>query len=62
MAHGVLGTFQLLGHEIYTSCEPCSMCLAAIYWAGLERVYFANTREDAARIGFDDAWIYDQIL
>ena len=57
----VLGTFHLTGHEIYASCEPCPMCLAAIYWVRLDRVYFANTREDAARIGFDDAWIYDEI-
>lgn len=56
-----LGTFDLSGHEIYASCEPCPMCLAAIYWARLDQVYFANTREDAARIGFDDALIYDEI-
>ena len=57
----VLGTFDLSGYELYASCEPCPMCLAAIYWARLDRVYFANTREDAARIGFDDAWIYAEI-
>ena len=56
-----LGTFDLSGHEIYASCEPCPMCLAAIYWARLDQVFFANTREDAARIGFDDALIYDEI-
>ena len=57
----VLGTFHLSGYEMYASCEPCPTCLAAIYWARLDRVYFANTREEAARIGFDDAWIYDEI-
>ncbi len=55
------GTFDLSGCEIYSSCEPCPMCLSAIYWAGISRIYFANTRADAARIGFDDAFIYDQI-
>jgi tRNA(Arg) A34 adenosine deaminase TadA len=53
--------FKLEGCEIYSSCEPCPMCLAAIYWAGIGRIYFANTRADAARIGFDDSVIYDQI-
>src|SRR6266704_7020153 len=53
-----LGTFQLTGCEIYTSCEPCPMCLGAIYWARLERIYYGNTRADAAAIGFDDARIY----
>jgi tRNA(Arg) A34 adenosine deaminase TadA len=56
-----LGTFSLAGCEIYTSCEPCPMCLAAIYWARLERIHFANTRADAAAIGFDDSHIYDEI-
>ena len=56
-----LGTFSLAGCEIYTSCEPCPMCLAAIYWARLDRIYFANTREDAAAIGFDDALIYGEV-
>jgi tRNA(Arg) A34 adenosine deaminase TadA len=56
-----LGTFSLAGCDIYTSCEPCPMCLAAIYWARLDRVYFANSREDAAVIGFDDALIYDEV-
>lgn len=56
-----LGTFSLQGCEIYTSCEPCPMCLAAIYWARLEGVYYANTREHAAEIGFDDALIYGEV-
>ena len=53
--------FKLAGCEIYSSCEPCPMCLSAIYWAGIDRIYYANTRADAARIGFDDSLIYDQI-
>ncbi|MDY3979666.1 MAG: nucleoside deaminase [Tidjanibacter sp.] len=56
-----LGTFNLSGCDIYSSCEPCPMCLSAIYWAGIGRIYYANTRADAAKIGFDDAFIYDQI-
>jgi tRNA(Arg) A34 adenosine deaminase TadA/CheY-like chemotaxis protein len=56
-----LGDYQLAGCEIYTSCEPCPMCLAAIYWARLDRVFYANTREDAARIGFDDDFIYREL-
>lgn len=56
-----LGTFQLSDCELYTSCEPCPMCLGAIYWARPKKVYYANTREDAAEIGFDDAFIYDEI-
>jgi tRNA(Arg) A34 adenosine deaminase TadA len=56
-----LGTFQLDGCIIYTSCEPCPMCLGAIYWARPAKMYFACTREDAARIGFDDHFIYDEI-
>lgn len=56
-----VGSFDLKGCEIYSSCEPCPMCLSAIYWAGIERIYYANTRDDAAAIGFDDAFIYDQI-
>ena len=56
-----LGTFQLEDCEIYTSCEPCPMCLGAIYWARPRKVYYANTREDAAEIGFDDAFIYQEI-
>ncbi|MFY9307644.1 MAG: nucleoside deaminase [Bacteroidia bacterium] len=57
----VLGTFQLSGCEIYTSCEPCPMCLGAIYWARPEKMYFANTKSDAAAIGFDDQFIYNEI-
>ncbi len=56
-----LGTFQLDGCEVYTSCEPCPMCLGAIYWARPNIVYFANTREDAANIGFDDSMIYNEL-
>jgi len=56
-----LNTFQLTGCEIYTSCEPCPMCLGAIYWARLERVYYANTKVDAAAIAFDDAFIYTEL-
>lgn len=57
----VLGVFQLDGCELYTSCEPCPMCLGAIYWARPTKVYYANTRQDAAAINFDDAFIYEQI-
>ncbi|MEO5571953.1 MAG: nucleoside deaminase [Bacteroidia bacterium] len=56
-----LKSFQLTGCEVYTSCEPCPMCLGAIYWARPDKVYFANTRNDAATAGFDDAFIYDEI-
>ena len=56
-----LNSFQLTDCEIYTSCEPCPMCLGAIYWARTSTVYFACTREDAATIGFEDQFIYDQI-
>ena len=56
-----LGAFQLDGCEIYTSCEPCPMCLGAIYWARPEVVYYANTHADAASIGFDDSMIYQEI-
>jgi len=53
--------FQLAGCEIYTSCEPCLMCLGVIYWARLDKIYYANTAEDAAAIGFDDARIYREL-
>jgi guanine deaminase len=56
-----LNTFQLTGCDIYTSCEPCPMCLAAIYWARPAQIYFANTKEDAHSIGFDDDFIYQEI-
>ena len=56
-----LGSFQLIGCEIYTSCEPCPMCLGAIYWARPDRVYFAATASDAAEAGFDDSFIYEEL-
>ena len=56
-----LGTFDLEGCEIYTSCEPCPMCLGAIYWAHLDKIYYGNNKTDAARIGFDDSFIYDEL-
>lgn len=56
-----LGDFQLTGCEIFCSCEPCPMCLGAIYWARLDQIYFANTKVDAAEIGFDDHFIYEEI-
>lgn len=57
----LLGTFDLSGCDIYTSCEPCPMCLSAIYWAHLDHIYYANDRKDAAKIGFDDDFIYQEI-
>ena len=54
-------SFNLSGCKLYTSCEPCPMCLSAIYWARINTVYYGNTREDAAVIGFDDSFIYDEI-
>lgn len=60
-ACAALGGFQLDGCDLYTTCEPCPMCLGAIYWARPARVYFASTAADAAAAGFDDAFIYDQI-
>ncbi|MCI7378917.1 MAG: nucleoside deaminase [Bacteroidales bacterium] len=56
-----LGTFNLSGCDIYSSCEPCPMCLGAIYWARLDRLFYGNTKADAARIGFDDAFIYKEL-
>lgn len=56
-----LNNFNLSGCEIYTSCEPCPMCLGAIYWARLDRMYYANNKTDAKEIGFDDSFIYDEI-
>ena len=55
-----LNTFDLSGCELYTSCEPCPMCLAAIYWARIKKIYYANTKEDAADIDFDDNFIYKE--
>jgi tRNA(Arg) A34 adenosine deaminase TadA len=56
-----LGRFDLRGCDVYTSCEPCPMCLAALYWARVDRVFYANDRVEAARIGFDDALIYREV-
>jgi guanine deaminase len=56
-----LGAFELKDCDLYTSCEPCPMCLGAIYWARISRIYFANTAEDAASIGFDDSFIYREL-
>lgn len=56
-----LGDFQLEGCELYTSCEPCPMCLGAIYWARPARVFYANTKKDAAEAGFDDQFIYEEL-
>ena len=56
-----INNFDLSGAEIYTSCEPCPMCLGAIYWARIDKIYFANTKDDAKNIGFDDSFIYEEI-
>lgn len=56
-----LGTFDLSGCDIYTSCEPCPMCLSAIYWAHIDRIFYANTQYDAKAIDFDDSFIYTQL-
>ncbi|MDD3080310.1 MAG: nucleoside deaminase [Paludibacter sp.] len=56
-----LGTYDLSGCEIYTSCEPCPMCLGAVYWARLDKMYYGNNKSDAKDIGFDDSFIYDEI-
>ena len=56
-----LQTFNLTGVEIYTSCEPCPMCLSAIYWSHINKIYYGNSRFDAALIGFDDKLIYDEL-
>ena len=55
-----LGTFDLSGCEIYASCEPCPMCLASIYWARIDKLYYANTKSDADKIGFSDSFIYEE--
>lgn len=57
----VLNRFHLDGCTIYATCEPCPMCLGAIYWAKLDRVFYANTREDAAKVGFSDRFIYEEV-
>ncbi len=57
----VLNSFELKSCEIFSSCEPCPMCLSAIYWSRIDRIYFANTREDAAKINFDDEFLYHEI-
>lgn len=56
-----IGDFRLTGAVLYTSCEPCPMCLASAYWARVDRIVYANAREDAAAIGFDDAFLYEQL-
>ena len=56
-----LNTFDLSGCEVYTSCEPCPMCLSALYWARVSKIYYANTKRDAAQIEFDDDFIYQEI-
>ena len=56
-----LDTFNLSGCDLYTSCEPCPMCLSAIYWSHIDSIYYANTREDAKNIDFDDSLIYSEI-
>lgn len=60
-AASILGTFDLKGCEIYTSCEPCPMCLGAIYWAHIDKMYYGNTKNDAKNIDFDDSFIYDEL-
>ena len=57
-----LNTFNLEGCELYSSCEPCPMCLSAIYWSHVDKVYYGNSRDDAAKIQFDDKFIYDELL
>ena len=56
-----LNVFNLKGSELYSSCEPCPMCLSAIYWARIDKIYYANTREDAQKIDFDDSSIYSEL-
>jgi tRNA(Arg) A34 adenosine deaminase TadA len=61
LASEQLNSFDLSGCKIYTSCEPCPMCLGAIYWAKIDEIYYGNTKEDAKDIGFDDSFIYDEL-
>lgn len=61
LACTTLNTYDLSGCVIYTSCEPCPMCLGAIYWSRIETIYYANTKADAAHIGFDDKFIYEEL-
>jgi tRNA(Arg) A34 adenosine deaminase TadA len=56
-----INNFSLKGYELYTTCEPCSMCLSAIYWARIDKIYYANTRSDAQKIDFDDSFIYEEL-
>ena len=56
-----LNTFTLKGTQMFTSCEPCPMCLSAIYWSHIDKIYYGNNRKDAAKIGFDDSYIYDEL-
>jgi guanine deaminase len=56
-----IGSHSLQGCTIYTTCEPCSMCLSAIYWARIDRIVYGNTRDDAKQIGFDDSYIYEEV-
>ena len=60
-ACAALGDFKLTGCTVYSSCEPCPMCLSALYWAGVERIFYGNTKQDAKSINFDDSFIYDQL-
>ena len=57
-----INNFNLNGYELYTTCEPCPMCLSAIYWAHIDKIYYANTRDDAQKIDFDDSLIYSELL
>ena len=57
-----INNFSLKGHELYSTCEPCPMCLSAIYWSRIDKIYYANTREDAKKIDFDDSLIYSEFI